>query len=62
MCTGHYACVFLVSLLVLSGLVTAEPVSKVSDVKDKSLPTIQPLFDHPVRDTSICICPDGTYF
>ncbi len=26
------------------------------------LPPITPLFDHPVRDTSICLGPDGTYY
>lgn len=26
------------------------------------LPTIQPLFNHAVRDTSVCIGPDGTYY
>jgi len=26
------------------------------------LPPVQPLFDHAVRDTSICIGPDGTYY
>lgn len=26
------------------------------------LPPIQPLFDHPLRDTSICLAPDGSYY
>jgi len=28
----------------------------------EELPPVQPLFDHAVRDTSICIGPDGTYY
>jgi xylan 1,4-beta-xylosidase len=31
-------------------------------VEEDLLPPIQPLFDHAVRDTSICVGPDGAYY
>ncbi len=30
--------------------------------KPEKMPTIEPLFDHALRDPSICIGPDGTYY
>lgn len=30
--------------------------------REVKLPAFQPLFDHPVRDTSICLGPDGNYY
>ena len=37
-------------------------VSGDSRVPDARVPDVKPLFDFPVRDTSVCLGPDGTYY
>ncbi len=54
----------LTLLLVLAALLTTGLVAaqETPDANVPALPPISPLFDHPVRDTSICLGPDGNYY
>ena len=40
----------------------AAPAKVSAEAGVTNLPPIQPLFDYPVRDTCVCVGPDGTYY
>lgn len=56
------------AILVLAGashVMSRQEAKKTPNLSAKAapvLPPIKPLFDFPVRDTSICLGPDGTYY
>jgi len=54
----------LARFLVLAALVTAGPVAAqgLSDSNVPPLPALTPSFDFPVRDTCVCLGPDGMYY
>ena len=60
-------CVMIVSILTFAAVslvISGEQVKKTPNPADEAipaLPQLKPLFDFPVRDTSICLGPDGTY-
>jgi beta-xylosidase len=45
--------------LLAGAIVAAKPAACAEEVK---LPLLKPLFDYPLRDTSVCLGPDGTYY
>ena len=57
--------VFILTVAALSLVIGGEPVKKTPNPADEAvpaLPQLKPLFDFPVRDTSICLGPDDTYY
>jgi beta-xylosidase len=48
------------TLTLLAGaIVAAKAAARAEEVK---MPPLKPLFDYPLRDTSVCLGPDGTYY
>jgi len=57
--TKSLALLLVFAALLTTGLVTAQETPAASV---PTLPPLTPLFDHPVRDTSICLGADGFYY
>lgn len=48
--------------IALATMISATAIQAVEKENGPKLPEIKPLFDYPVRDTCICVGPDGTYY
>jgi beta-xylosidase len=56
------AALSLVAIVLAAPHLVAAEAARAPTPRSPQLPTIRPLFDFPVRDTSICIGPDGLYY